>query len=99
MPAKKTTSKVAAKKTATPAPPKKAPAKKAAKPAGKKAAKPVAVKSSAKKSAKKPVTGKSSANYDAIAHAAYLNYRRRMDLGLPGDHDTDWLEAERLTRG
>lgn len=95
MPAKKTTPKVAAKKTATPAPPKKAPAKKAAKPAPKKAAKPVAAKSSAKK----PAKGKSTASYDAIAHAAYLNYRRRMDLGLPGDHDTDWLEAERSTRG
>jgi hypothetical protein len=101
MPAKKTTSKVAAKKTAASVPPKKAPArkvaKKAAKPATKKVAKPAAKK--AAKPAEKPATGKSSASHDAVAHAAYLNYRRRMDLGLPGDHDTDWLEAERSTRG
>jgi hypothetical protein len=97
MPAKKTTSKVAAKKTAASAPPKKAPARKVAKPATKKVAKPAAKK--AAKPAEKPATGKSFASHDAVAHAAYLNYRRRMDLGLPGDHDTDWLEAERSTRG
>jgi hypothetical protein len=105
MPAKKTTSKVAAKKTAASAPPKKAPARKVAKPATKKAAKPATkkvAKPAAKKAAKpaeRPATGKSFASHDAVAHAAYLNYRRRMDLGLPGDHDTDWLEAERSTRG
>ncbi len=88
MPAKKTTPKVAAKKTAVSAPKKKAPA---AKTAAKKTVKPAAKKPAAKK----PETKKSSASCDAIAHAAYLNYRRRMDLGLPGDHDTDWLEAER----
>jgi hypothetical protein len=86
MPAKKTTPKVAAKKTAVPARPKKAHAKKATKIATKKAKKPTA---------KKAKTKKSLASYEAITHAAYLNYRRRMDLGLPGDHDTDWLEAER----
>ena len=86
MPAKKTTPKVAAKKTAVPARPKKAHAKKATKIATKKAKKPTA---------KKPKTKKSLASYEEITHAAYLNYRRRMDLGLPGDHDTDWLEAER----
>jgi hypothetical protein len=85
MPAKKTTPKVAAKKAASPAPAKKAPAKKAP---AKKVTK-VAAKKAAKPAIKKP------ASYDAIAQAAYLNYRRRMDLGLPGDHDTDWLEAER----
>jgi hypothetical protein len=99
MHAKKTTSKVAAKKTASPAPPKKAPVKKATKPAAKKAVKKAAKPAAEKSSAKKPATGKLSASYDAVAHAAYLNYRRRMDLGLPGDHDTDWLEAERSTRG
>ncbi len=88
MPAKKTTPKVAAPKAAAPAPAKKAPAKKATKTAAKKAV---------KSAAKKPATKKSSASYEAVAHAAYLNYRRRMDLGLPGDHDTDWLEAERST--
>lgn len=84
MPAKKTTPEVAAKKVAT-----KAAAKKAIKVPAKKAAKPAA---------KKATTKKLSASYEAIAHAAYLNYRRRMDLGLPGDHDTDWLEAEKSFR-
>lgn len=86
MPAKKTTSKVAATKAAAPAPAKKTPVKKATKTAAKKAT---------KAADKKPAAKKSSASYEAVAHAAYLNYRRRMDLGLPGDHDTDWLEAER----
>ena len=86
MPAKKSTPKAAASKAPAPAPAKKAPTKKAAK----KAAKKVAVKKTA---AKKPAAKVSPENYEAIAHAAYLNYRRRMDLGLPGDHDSDWLEA------
>ena len=90
MPAKKSTPKPAAVKAAAPAPAKKAPAKKAvAKKATKTAAKK-AVKTEVKKA-----TVKKLPNYEAIAEAAYLNYRRRMDLGLPGDHDTDWLEAER----
>ena len=32
---------------------------------------------------------------DEIAHAAYLIFLRRKQLGLPGDSATDWLEAER----
>ena len=32
---------------------------------------------------------------DVIARAAYLNYRRRVEQGLPGDSHGDWLEAER----
>ena len=32
---------------------------------------------------------------DIVARAAYLNYRNRVDLGLPGDMQSDWLEAER----
>jgi len=32
---------------------------------------------------------------EALARAAYLNYRRRVEEGLPGDSDGDWLEAER----
>jgi hypothetical protein len=90
MPAKKSTPKPAAEKAAAPAPAKKAPAKKAA---AKKATKTVAKK--AVKTVAKKSTVKKSPNYEAIAEAAYLNYRRRMDLGLPGDHDNDWLEAER----
>lgn len=91
MPAKKSTPKVVAAK-APAAPAKKAPAKKAAK----KAAKTPAAKKTA---AKKPVAKVSAENYEAIAHAAYLNYRRRMDLGLPGDHDSDWLEAVKSVSG
>ena len=92
MPAKKSTPKAAASKAPAPAPAKKAPTKKAAK----KAAKKVAVKKTA---AKKPAAKVSPENYEAIAHAAYLNYRRRMDLGLPGDHDSDWLEAVKSIGG
>ena len=92
MPAKKSTPKVVATKAPATAPAKKAPAKKAAKKATKKAA----VKKTA---VKKPAAKVSPENYEAIAHAAYLNYRRRMDLGLPGDHDTDWLEAVKSISG
>lgn len=69
MPAKKTTKKVAAKKTAVKADPEKKAVKKAAK--------------------------KAPASLEVVAKAAYLNYRRRMELGLPGCHDSDWHEAER----
>jgi hypothetical protein len=51
------------------------------------AAAPVATPQ-AKKSATKP-------SLDSIARGAYLNYRRRVEQGLPGDSDGDWLEAER----
>ena len=75
------TPKPAAKKVAAVA--KKAVAKKAAaSPA------PAAKKAAAKKVAAKP-------SLDAVARAAYLNYRRRVEQGLPGDSHGDWLEAER----
>ena len=80
MPAKKSTKKVAAKKSAV----KSAPAKKA-----------VARKAVAKKAAAAPAPKKAAPSLDAIAKAAYLNYRRRAEQGLPGDNDSDWLEAER----
>lgn len=66
-------------------------AKKAAKKATKKAApaKPVAEKSPAPKSPAPKISA------DAIRHSAYLNYRRRVEQGLPGDSHGDWLEAER----
>lgn len=68
---------------------KKVAAKKAAvKPVTEKTA--VAKKAPAKKAAAKQATP----SLDAVAKAAYLNYRRRMEQGLPGDHDSDWLEAE-----
>ena len=53
-----------------------------------KAAKKAVAKKSAPKAAEKP-------SPDVIARAAYLNYRRRVEQGLPGDSHGDWLEAER----
>lgn len=82
MPVKKTTKKVAAKKAAE----KVAPTKKAA--VKKVAAKKVAAK-------KTPAKKKATPSTEAVAKAAYLNYRRRVEEGLPGCHDSDWLEAER----
>lgn len=55
-------------------------------------AKKTAPTSSAKKPSKKVVTPKPS--LDAIAKAAYLNYRRRIENGMPGNSQSDWLEAE-----
>lgn len=81
-------SKPVAKKAAKKAVAKKAPAKKAAPAAAEKAAPAPAKKTPAKKAAAKP-------SLDVIARAAYLNYRRRVELGLPGDSHGDWLEAER----
>jgi outer membrane biosynthesis protein TonB len=83
IPAEKTPKPVA-KKAAKKAAEKKVPAKTAAKTATPAAAK----KAPAKKAAAKP-------SLDVIARAAYLNYRRRVELGLPGDSHGDWLEAER----
>jgi hypothetical protein len=92
MAAKKSAKKVPAK-TADPA---------AAKPVKKAAAKKTAKKAAAK-SATKPVKAekpekKSAPSPDSIARAAYLNYRRRVEEGLPGDSHGDWLYAERLLR-
>lgn len=77
--AKKTATKTAAKKAA--------PAPKATKTATKKAASTPAPKSP-KAAEKKP-------SLDEIARGAYLNYRSRVENGLPGDSHNDWLEAER----
>ncbi len=81
---------MAAKKTA-----KKAAAKKSA---AKTPAKTAAAK--APKSPKAPKAEKKSAppSPDAIAKGAYLNYRRRVEQGLPGDSHGDWIEAERQLR-
>ena len=57
-----------------------------------------AVKSAtAKKTTAKQAAPKTAAkpSPDVIARAAYLNYRRRVEQGLPGDSHGDWLEAER----
>jgi len=84
------------------------PAKKAAKTAAKKTAKQQAPEANgapadpalnsapvaktptktAKKAAKKGPTT------DDIAKSAYLNYRRRVENNIPGNHESDWLEAE-----
>ena len=94
MAAKKTTTKTT--KTETPAPAAKKTAKKA--PAAKKAAaaEKAPTKKEAKTAAVKPAASpKPAPSPDAIARAAYLNYRHRVENGLPGDSHTDWLEAVR----
>jgi len=82
-------------------------AKKATKPAdadakpAKKAAKKAPAKKAAKKAASSalaPEKKKSSPPLEAVARGAYLNYRRRVEHGLPGDSHGDWLEAERQLR-
>jgi hypothetical protein len=96
MAAKKT-----AKKTAEPASEKiPAPAKPAAKKAPKTAETAPAKKAAAKKIAAKKTALKkpepaSKPSLDTVARAAYLNYRRRVENGLPGDSHGDWLDAER----
>lgn len=60
------------------------------------AAKKAAVKKTTVKAAPTPVV---KASPDVIARAAYLNYRRRIEQGLPGDSHADWLEAERYFSG
>lgn len=56
-------------------------------------------KKAAKKSAARAVSPKPGPSTDEIARAAYLNYRRRIEQGLPGNHESDWLEAEWQLRG
>jgi hypothetical protein len=71
----------------------------AAKKTAKKVAKKAVPEAPAKKAAKKATTEKPAPaprpSNDAIARAAYLNYRRRVEQGLPGDTRGDWLAAER----
>jgi hypothetical protein len=80
-PAAKKTAAKAAKKAATKAAPEKA------------TPTPAPVKAASAKAA--PAKAAAAPSIDAIAKAAYLNYRRRVEQGLPGDRDGDWLEAER----
>ncbi|MGC4016328.1 MAG: DUF2934 domain-containing protein [Luteolibacter sp.] len=84
MPAKKATKKVA----------KTAPAKTAKKTAKKAAASPGDGPKMVKKAVKKTARAKSGPSTDEIAEAAYLNYRRRVEQGLEGNHEEDWLKAE-----
>jgi hypothetical protein len=81
MAAKKTAKKKAPSDPTEPKAPRKTAAKKTAKKAS--AASP----DPAPKATPRP-------SIDAIARAAYLNYRRRVEQGLPGDCYGDWLEAE-----
>jgi hypothetical protein len=85
--AKKTTETAPAQAEAAPKPVAKKATKTAKKAMAKKAA-PAAAKKAAKIAPAKP-------SLDAIARAAYLNYRRRVEQGLPGDSHGDWLEAEK----
>jgi hypothetical protein len=93
--ASKTTESTPSTPEGTPTPVAKKAAKKA--PAKKAAEKKVAAKTAAPAAAKKVPAKKAAAkpSLDVIARAAYLNYRRRVELGLPGDSHGDWLEAER----
>jgi len=67
-------------------------AKKAAKKAANKAVSEVPAKKASKKAStkKKPASGPSP----DVATAAFLNYRSRVEKGLPGDQLGDWLAAE-----
>ena len=69
-----------------------------ARPVAKKTAKKVtkkAVVKTATPATKQAVVKAAKPSPDALARAAYLNYRRRVEQGLPGDPHGDWLEAER----
>ncbi|PAW66565.1 MAG: hypothetical protein B9S38_13560 [Verrucomicrobiia bacterium Tous-C4TDCM] len=69
------------------------PAKKAAKKAATEAAaKPPAKKAAAPKAEKSKTTGKAGHSTEV---AAYLNYRSRVEKGLPGDPIGDWIAAEK----
>jgi hypothetical protein len=85
---------MAAKKTAKKSPESASP-KEAAAPAPKKVAKKAPAKKAAKSTTPPPKAAAPKVTTEAIARAAYLNYRRRVEQGLPGDRESDWLEAER----
>lgn len=61
------------------------------------------IKKAATKVPATPASKKAAApappSLDSIARAAYLNYRRRVDEGLPGDSNDDWLTAVRQLEG
>ena len=57
-----------------------------------KAAKKAAKKAAAPKAEKPPAPGKAG---HSVEVAAYLNYRSRIEKGLPGDPIGDWLAAEK----
>ena len=93
--AKKTTTKKVAKKV-TKKVAKKAPAKKAAKKTIKKAAKKTAKKTTrktTKASTTKDASSPKQLSEDDIRQAAYFNYISRVENGIYGDAQGDWLAA------
>jgi hypothetical protein len=105
MAAKKSAKKAAAKKSATKSAPKSesagAPGKVSPKPAKSDiplpdVAPPPHRGASAPAKPKSPGSAKAAAPpVDVVARKAYSIYRRRVELGLPGDAQGDWLQALR----
>jgi hypothetical protein len=88
---KKTTKKAANKKVTkktTKKAVKKAPSKKAANKTTRKPAKKI-VKKAAKKTTNKRVV-----THEDINYAAFLNFKNRIENGLDGDEQDDWIAAE-----
>jgi hypothetical protein len=95
----KSTKKPAVKAVKKAAPKSKPTAKKPAAPRPKAPARaPVRRTTAAPKAAPKTAAGKVVTS-EAIALKAYYLGERRRHLGMPGDPQSDWLEAERLLRG
>ena len=67
----------------------------------KKVSKKTAVKATARKVAKKSEAKAAAAPppFDIVAKIAYLNYLERVERGLPGDEQGDWLAAEQSLQG
>lgn len=66
------------------------------------AAEPKAAKTAKKKTAPRKTAArakKSGPSTDEIATAAYLNYRKRIEHGIPGNHESDWIQAEQELSG
>ena len=67
----------------------------------KKVSKKTAVKATARKAARKSEAKAAAAPppFDIVAKIAYLNYLERIERGLPGDEQGDWLAAEQSLQG
>jgi hypothetical protein len=95
MPSKKTTS-PSDDQTAAPAPAKKAAKKAAAKKAPAKKAPAKTAEAAAPATPAAPAAQPAlPLTREQVAHAAYLNYRSRLEKGIHGDATGDWLDAER----
>lgn len=97
--AKKTASKAAATQKAAPAKKKSAPRKPAAARSRASAATPARVMTRRTGGTSEVIGLIGSITSGDIALKAYYLAERRRQLGLPGDPESDWLEAERLLRG